>query len=88
MKNCFAKCCITDRTSEDEDDVVDEEFNELFNEFVDSECDMTAEEYVDFNVETCSSLPAFKLQKKDKLEKIRVQNKKQSYINDYFMILC
>ena len=31
---------------------------------------------------------AFILQKKDKLEQIRVQNKKQSYINDYFMILC
>ena len=57
IKNCFAKYCITDQTSEDEDDIVDEEFNALSNEFVDSECDMTAEEYVDFDVETCSSLP-------------------------------
>ena len=45
-------------TSEDEDDIADEVFNALFNELTDSECDMTAEEYVDFDVETCSSLPA------------------------------
>ena len=34
---------------------MDEELNSLSN---DSECDMTAEEYVDFDVETSSSLPA------------------------------
>ena len=37
---------------------MDEEFNSLFNELVDPECDMTAEEYADFDVETCSSLPS------------------------------
>ena len=37
---------------------MDEEFNALFNKLADSECDMAAEEYVDFHVETCSSLPA------------------------------
>ena len=50
--------CITKQTSEDEDEIVDEEFNALFNDLANSECDMKAEEYVDFDVETCSSLPA------------------------------
>ena len=36
---------------------MDEEFISLFSELADSECDMTAEEYVDFDVETCSFLP-------------------------------
>ena len=57
IKNCFAKCGITKQTSEDEDDIVDEKFNALFNELTDSECDLTAEEYVDLDAETCSSLP-------------------------------
>ena len=143
----------------------DEKFNALFNELVDSECDMTAEEYVDLDVETCSFLPAinsdmvdwrvssvkacvteylrkecsdlnevtsnndddkandddnnskdvevveigtsealtmldrlvnlkdlpkeernYLVTKKDKLEKIRLLNKTQSHINDYFML--
>ena len=58
INNCFAKCGITEKTSEDEDEIVDEEFNALFNELADSECDMTAEDYVSFGVETCRSLPA------------------------------
>ena len=58
IKNYFAKCGITELTSEDEDDIVDKEFNAFFNELADSECDMTAEEYVSFNVETWSSLCA------------------------------
>ena len=57
IKNCFAKCGITHQIGQDEDDLVDEEFNSLFNELMDPECDMTAEEYVDFDVETYSSLP-------------------------------
>ena len=57
IKNCFAKCGITDQIGQDENDLVDEEFNSLFNEHVDPECDMIAEEYADFDVETCSSLP-------------------------------
>ena len=57
IKNCFAKCGITDQIGQDEDDLVDEEFNSLFNEHVDPECDMTVEEYADFDVETCSSFP-------------------------------
>ena len=48
---------ITDQIGQDEDDLVDEEFNSLFNELVDPECDMTAEEYADFDVETSSCLP-------------------------------
>ena len=35
---------------------MNEEFNEIFNELADSECDMTVEEYVDFDVKTYSSL--------------------------------
>ena len=57
IKNCFAKC-ITEQTNEDEDDIVDEEFNALFNELADSEYDMIVEEYVNFDAEPCSSLPA------------------------------
>ena len=33
-----------------------EEFNALFNKIADSECHIWAEEYVDFDIETCSSL--------------------------------
>ena len=58
IKNCFAKCGTTEQTNEDEDNIVDEEFNLLFNELTDSECDMIAEEYLNFDVETCSSLLA------------------------------
>ena len=57
IKNCFAKCDITDQIVQDKDNLVDEEFNSLFNELVYPECDMTVEEYADFDVETCSSLP-------------------------------
>ena len=42
IKNCFAKYGITERTGEDEDDIMDEELNALFNEIADSVCDMTA----------------------------------------------
>ena len=41
-KNCFAKWGITEQTSEDEDDIVDEEFNVVFNKLADLECDMRA----------------------------------------------
>ena len=54
IKNCFSKYDITDQRSEDEDYIVDEELNALFNEFSDADCDMKVEEYV----ETSSSLPA------------------------------
>ena len=57
IKNCFAKCGITDQIGHDEDELVDEELNFLLNELVDPECDMAAEEYTNFDVETCSSLP-------------------------------
>ena len=42
IKNCFAKYGITEQTGEDEDDIMDEELNGLFNEIADSVCDMTA----------------------------------------------
>ena len=57
IKNCFTKCDITDQIGQDEDDLVDEEFNSLFNELVDPERDITAEESADSDVETCRSLP-------------------------------
>ena len=58
IKDCFAKCGFTEEISEIEDDIVDEEFNALFKELADSDCETTAEEYIDFDVETCSSAPA------------------------------
>ena len=58
IKNCFLKCGFTEQTIEDEDDIVDEEFNALFSEVADSECDMIAAEHVIFNVETCNSFSA------------------------------
>ena len=58
IKNCFAKCGFTQETSETEDDVVNEEFNAIFKELPDSNCETTAEEYIDFDIETCSSVPA------------------------------
>ena len=36
IKNCFVKYGITEQTSEDEDNIVDEEFNALFSELADS----------------------------------------------------
>ena len=39
-----------------EDAVVDEELNALFKELVDQDCEKTTEEYIDFDVETCSSM--------------------------------
>ena len=60
IKNCFAKYgIIIEGQSGSKEDICDEEFDALFKELAaDSECDMTAEEYIDFDVETCSSLPA------------------------------
>ena len=54
----FCQKCFTEETSEIEDDIVDEEFNVLFKELADSDCETTAEEYIYFDVETCSSVPA------------------------------
>ena len=58
IKNCFANCGFTEETSEIEDDIADEEFNALFKELADSDCETTAEEYIDFDVGTCSLAPA------------------------------
>ena len=61
IKNCFAKCGITEKTAESEDDAVDEEFSALFNELTTgSECEMAMEEYIIFDVATSSSSPAIK----------------------------
>ena len=46
IKNCFAKCDFAEEASEIEDDMVDEEFNALFKELADSDCETTAEEYI------------------------------------------
>ena len=58
IKNCFAKCDFADETSEIEDDMVDEEFNALIKGLADSDCETTAEEYIDFDVKACRSVPA------------------------------
>ena len=57
IKNCFAKCGFTEETSEIEDDIVDEEFNALFKDLADLDCQTTLEEYIDFDVETCTLVP-------------------------------
>ena len=57
IKNCFAKCGFTEETSEIEDDIVDEEFNALFKDLTDLDCQTTVEEYIDFDVETCTLVP-------------------------------
>ena len=51
---------VTEETSEIEDYIVYEELNALFKELADLDCETTAEEYIDFDVETCSSVPAIK----------------------------
>ena len=58
IKNCFTKCGFTDETREIEDDIDDEVFNALFKELADSDSETTAEKYIDFDVEACSSVPA------------------------------
>ena len=57
IKNCFANCGFTEETSEIEDDITDEGFNALFKELADSDCETTVEEYIDFDVGTCSLVP-------------------------------
>ena len=52
------QCGITEKTSEDEDDIMNEAFIGLLNELANSEYDMTVKIYVDFDVKTSSSLLA------------------------------
>ena len=59
IRNCFAKCGFTKETCEIEVDIVDEEFKELFKEITDSDSEITAKEYIDFDTETCSSVSVF-----------------------------
>ena len=54
IRNCFSKCGFDKKSCEDEDSVLDDEFKALFNELADSS--MTAEEYVDFDIETCTTV--------------------------------
>ena len=58
IKNTFAKCGISEKTSEYKDDIVDEEFDALFTKLEGLKCDMTTEEYLHFDDDICSSLPA------------------------------
>ena len=51
------KCGFTEETREIEDDIDNEVFNALFKELSDLDCETTAEEYIDFDVEACSSVP-------------------------------
>ena len=52
-------CGINKTTSEIEDEDVDAEFDELFKELTESNSGscITAEEYIDFDIETCTSAP-------------------------------
>ena len=81
IKNCFAKCgIVATGQSHSEEVTVDEEFDALFKELTAaSECDITAEEYIDFDVETSSSLPAINADMID----WRVSSV-QSCVADYF----
>lgn len=60
IKNCFKKCGFDENSNQDDDDndekVLDEEFKALFDELDDSS--MTQEEYIDFDIEVCTSYPA------------------------------
>ena len=57
IKNCFRKCGFDQNSyGNDDEKVLDDEFKALFDELADSS--MTAEEYIDFDIETCSSAPA------------------------------
>jgi len=59
IKNCFKKCGFDENSNQDDDDndekVLDEEFKALFDELADSS--MTQEEYIDFDIEVCTSYP-------------------------------
>ena len=60
IKNCFSKCeIIREGQSGSEENICDEEFDALFKELAaDSECYMTVEEYIDFDLKTYSTLLA------------------------------
>ena len=57
-RTTMIQCGITEKTSEDEDDIMNEAFIGLLNELANSEYDMTVKIYVDFDVKTSSSLLA------------------------------
>ena len=57
IKNCFKKCGFDQNSyGNDDEKILDDEFKALFDELADSS--MTPEEYIDFDIETCSSAPA------------------------------
>lgn len=57
IKNCFKKCGFDQNSyGNDDEKILDDEFKALFDELADSS--MTPEEYIDFEIETCSSAPA------------------------------
>ena len=56
IKNCFKKCRFDENDSDgDDENVLDEEFKALFDELADSS--MTQEDYIDFDLEVCTSYP-------------------------------
>ena len=67
IKNCFKKCGFDENSNQDDDDndekVLDEEFKALFDELADSS--MTQEEYIDFDIEVCTSYPKINSDKVD-----------------------
>lgn len=66
IQNCFGKCGISEKTIESEEEEIDEEFTALFGELTkDFEDDITAEEYIDFDVSICSASPAINFEMVD-----------------------
>ena len=56
IKNCFKKCGFDENDNDgDDENVLDEEFKALFDELADSS--MTQEDYIDFDLEVCTSHP-------------------------------
>ena len=60
IRNCFAKCGILEQTAENDDAELDGEFVELFKELAEMdevENDLTADGYIDFEINILSCLP-------------------------------
>ena len=60
IRNCFAKCGILEQTAENDDAELDGEFAELFKELTEMdevENDLTADGYIDFEINVSSCHP-------------------------------
>ena len=72
IKNYFAKCGITEKIVEDNNQELDEKFANLVKELTSQiYSDFTAEEYIDFNAEMCTAEPAIDSDQVDQIEASR-----------------